>query len=488
MGVTSKANVGNTARLRARDRTGSTISAGVMAPSKRSGNGPGGEAFGEFCFRPASDAYTGKAAMIKYDKTAPTGALNLRHIAGVALVAILMLHGARSAYATNAYYYADPNDGFENLLEKYPNWSDAYRCAACHFTQSSTTADLNPFGQTFQANKSLTAIAGLNSDGDGLTNGDELANNLLPGYKTPAPTGVSASDGTFGDKVRITWNAVANPGVWQPSWLVQLVKYEIHRDKNPTVSVSLLVTVGPTTTSYDDTSAAPPTPPIIFTYYIKAIGPGGETNMLAATDTGRRATGAEVKVAKVPSEAPGAAAVPGTSLTQIIVLRPPRGVKASDGTFLDKVRVTWNAVPGASSYQVFRASSSGGSRKLKLGSTSGTTRDDTTAVAGTTYAYSVTACGATNKCGVHSATDTGFKKKLVLAPPVAKRTSPVIKPVAPGIKTTLPARKVAPTLTTRPSTERKVAPPPTARPSTEREEAPASAERVSPTIKVVPRN
>ena len=85
----------------------------------------------------------------------------------------------------------------------------ALRCAACHFWQSPSSANLNPFGLAFQANKNLSAIAGGDADGDGRSNNTELGAGTLPGMKPLPPTGaIAASDGTYTDKVRINWSAV----------------------------------------------------------------------------------------------------------------------------------------------------------------------------------------------------------------------------------------------------------------------------------------
>jgi hypothetical protein len=79
------------------------------------------------------------------------------------------------------------------------------------------------------------------------------------------------------------------------------------------------------------------------------------------------------------------------------IINPPTGVQASDGTYTDKVRITWNSVAGASYYHVYRATSSGGS-KTPLGSwQSSTTYDDTSAIPGQTYYYFVKA--ATSSSG-----------------------------------------------------------------------------------------
>ena len=88
-----------------------------------------------------------------------------------------------------------------------------------------------------------------------------------------------------------------------------------------------------------------------------------------------------------------------------IVPKYPSGVSASDDTYTDKVRVTWSASTGATYYKVFRATSSGGMYS-QIGTPSGTTFDDTTATAGTTYWYKVKGCVSVG-CSSYSNYDSG---------------------------------------------------------------------------------
>ena len=88
----------------------------------------------------------------------------------------------------------------------------------------------------------------------------------------------------------------------------------------------------------------------------------------------------------------------------------PLNVAASDGTYADKVRVSWLPSDGATHYQVSRSTSVGGS-KIDLGSwQSSTSYDDTSVLSGTNYYYWVRA--ATSSSGDHasgySSGDTGF--------------------------------------------------------------------------------
>ncbi|MCK4304505.1 MAG: PD40 domain-containing protein, partial [Candidatus Eisenbacteria sp.] len=82
-------------------------------------------------------------------------------------------------------------------------------------------------------------------------------------------------------------------------------------------------------------------------------------------------------------------------------------VQATDGTYTDKVRITWSASSGATSYEVYRATSSGGT-KSKIGTPSGTYYDDTSASVGTTYYYWVKAKN-TYGTSEFSSHDTGYR-------------------------------------------------------------------------------
>ena len=94
--------------------------------------------------------------------------------------------------------------------------------------------------------------------------------------------------------------------------------------------------------------------------------------------------------------------------------RPPTGLSASDGTYSDKVGITWNQQcngPNYTSfYQVYRADSATGAKSaISLWQTT-TSFDDTSATAGNTYTYWVQA--ATSDQGEYatdfSVPDTGY--------------------------------------------------------------------------------
>jgi len=88
---------------------------------------------------------------------------------------------------------------------------------------------------------------------------------------------------------------------------------------------------------------------------------------------------------------------------------PPAQVEASNGTFPDKVRVSWDAVAGATSYEVWRHTGNSTSLASKISSPNpvGTSYDDLGAATDTTYYYWVKALNAENASGF-SASDRGF--------------------------------------------------------------------------------
>jgi fibronectin type 3 domain-containing protein len=181
---------------------------------------------------------------------------------------------------------------------------------------------------------------------------------------TAAPTGVAASDGTYSDKVRVTWTAVAGA-----------TSYEVWRGASNNLLQPTKIG-SPTAPSYDDTSAAPGK---LYFYWVKAKSAAPLTSQWSASNGGSRNTAA------------------------------PKSVAASDGTYTDKVRVTWSAVAGATSYEVWRGPSYNPSSATKIGSPTTLLYDDTSAVPGTLYFYWVKSRSAAPVTSQWSASDSGSR-------------------------------------------------------------------------------
>jgi hypothetical protein len=173
----------------------------------------------------------------------------------------------------------------------------------------------------------------------------------------PPPASVSASDGTYRDKVEVTWASSFGA-----------TSYAVYR-----------TTLGTTSeTTFDDTTA---TTGRTYYYWVKASNTYG-TSGYSAYDKGYRSDG-----------------------------RPPApsNVQASDGTYTDRVRITWIASTWADSYRIYRATStSRRATKVAIGTTTEPTYDDTTASAGRTYYYWVKASNSYGESGF-SAYDSGYR-------------------------------------------------------------------------------
>ncbi|MEP7009399.1 MAG: M12 family metallo-peptidase [Acidobacteriota bacterium] len=181
-----------------------------------------------------------------------------------------------------------------------------------------------------------------------------------------APTGVSATDGSYTDRVRITWNTVSG------------ATYFVYRATS-TSGTKTTIENSLTSTSFDDTSAVAGT---IYYYWVKASSSSGSSDF-SSYNTGYRAVAPPVA---------------------------PTGVSATDGTYTDRVRITWNAVSGASGYVVYRATSTSGTKTVLAYSLAFTSFDDTSAIAGTTYYYWVKASNSSGSSDL-SSYNTGYRRR-----------------------------------------------------------------------------
>lgn len=86
----------------------------------------------------------------------------------------------------------------------------------------------------------------------------------------------------------------------------------------------------------------------------------------------------------------------------------PQGVTASDGTYIDKIRITWNSVTGAEKYYIYR-SLSAGSGYVEIINVVSTSYDDIAVGAGTNYYYKIKAWSIAIGGSPYSDYDIGTK-------------------------------------------------------------------------------
>ena len=205
---------------------------------------------------------------------------------------------------------------------------------------------------------------------------DDLTNATLHCAAVPATPVVKLGNSATSGKPVLTWNAV--PGA---------TSYKVYRATSKSGTYSLLGTV--TTTSYTNTGAKEGT-----TYYYK---------VKAANGAGESAYSNVVSGKVVVTPKPAAPVV-------------KIGHSAASG----KPVLTWNAVSGATSYKVYRATSQNGTYSL-LGTVTATSYTNTGAKAGMTYYYKVKAVNSVGE-SAYSNIVSGKVKSVTPKP-----SAPVVK-------------------------------------------------------------
>ncbi len=190
------------------------------------------------------------------------------------------------------------------------------------------------------------------------------------------PTSVNASDGSYPDKVRITFSGSSGN------------YFRVYRNTANNSSTATALGSWQTSTTYDDFSAVAGT---TYYYWVRAASNSSGSNASAygGPNTGYRAA--------------------------TVTVTTPTSVNASDGSYPDKVRITFSGSSG-NYFRVYRNTANNSSTATALGSwQTSTTYDDFSAVAGTTYYYWVRA--ASNSSGSNASAyggpNTGYRAATV---------------------------------------------------------------------------
>jgi len=198
-----------------------------------------------------------------------------------------------------------------------------------------------------------------------------------------APNGVTATDGTFTDKVRITWTAAGGAN-----------GYEVWRNTTTdSGTAAKLNTDVVTATTYEDTTAGYTTP---YFYWVRSVDLGG-TSAFSGSDSGHRA---------FPPP-------PGN----------PTGFYATDGTYNDRVLLGWNATNNAVGYEIWRNTVNNSAAASKISTTlvTGTTYNDTTAPYAVNHFYWLKAVNDAGSSGF-SGVASGYRGNLPTISDITNRT------------------------------------------------------------------
>lgn len=210
-------------------------------------------------------------------------------------------------------------------------------------------------------------VVAYNVQGDSEFSSSDTGYRRLP--LPESPSGLTASDGASTAYTRLNWG-IANFAY----------EYEVYRNTtNSTSGGTLLATTSSTT--YDDTTGAQGTN---YYYYAKSVNPEGESGFSNVNSGYRR----------IPPPA------------------TPTGVSATDGSSPTETAVTWNSVPLAASYYVYRNTTNTSNGAINIGGTTGAlTYSDTTGVAGAVYYYFVRALNDQGFSGF-SGGNSGFRQPV----------------------------------------------------------------------------
>jgi len=188
------------------------------------------------------------------------------------------------------------------------------------------------------------------------------------GNPPETPDGVTATDGGYSDRIRISWYEAAGAD-----------SYNIFRRHGPPPAMFTLI--GNTEELYfEDTTAAENT---VYDYYVKAINECG------------------------PSQASNS----DSGFINLVIGPPavPSSLSASNGNYRDRVRVSWNEASGATAYVIYRAPDTGGITMFnEIARTSSKFYDDYSAELAKNYLYRVTGWNGFGESSP-SASDQGYR-------------------------------------------------------------------------------
>ena len=193
------------------------------------------------------------------------------------------------------------------------------------------------------------------------------------------PTGVMATDGLFTSKVVVTWQGSEN------------LFYRVFRSTTNTSASATALGTWKKSFTYEDNSAVAGTN---YFYWVRSSVSSGGSN-------------------------PSAFSEPDQGYRAKVIVAVPENVQASDGTFTDKVQISWTGSPG-NYFRVFRNTVNNSSTATALGTWKvDTVYADASAIAGTSYYYWVKASASntgSNPSGF-SQSDQGYRAKVVVTIP-----------------------------------------------------------------------
>jgi hypothetical protein len=226
---------------------------------------------------------------------------------------------------------------------------------------------------TWSSNTSFTPYMQWEGTYDGMPLLSVSIVRLNPIPQPPAPPNyVLASDGAYNGKVVISWELS-----------IDATYYKVFRSSDDIHTDEVVLTTSIPSSPYEDDSAVPD---VTYFYWVQACNSAG------CSDYSLPDTGYAASALTSPSD--------------------PTGVDASDGIYMDKVRISWDQTEGAAYYEVYRTAvdspPENGDQPL-ADDVSITRYDDFSTEENVTYYYWVKACNSAG-CSDFSDSDDGWRE------------------------------------------------------------------------------
>ena len=197
----------------------------------------------------------------------------------------------------------------------------------------------------------------------------------------PPPVNVSASQGTFSDRIVLSWSTSVGASF-----------YQVYRNTIENLDHVEQLPEEPASSPFYDATAEAAT---VYYYWVKACNLAGCSNYSA----------------------------PASGWLTTTPPIAPTGLSASQGDYTDKIHLSWTGSENTQYYRIFRNTSDDHEGQVVLEySHPSCTFDDLNAKPGVTYHYWVKACNATD-CSEYSAPASGWRAETLPTPPIGVTAS-----------------------------------------------------------------
>jgi len=244
-----------------------------------------------------------------------------------------------------------------------------------------TSTSYNDFSATTNQTYYYWVRAASNSSGANISSYGGPNTGWRSSITVTTPTSVTATDGAYTDRVTVSWAGTSGN------------YFQVYRNTTNSTGTATALGSWQTSTSYNDFSAA-----INQTYYYWVRAASNNSGANISSYGG-----------------------PNTGWRSPITVTTPTSVTATDGSYTDRVTVTWTGTSG-NYFQIYRNTTNNSSTATTVGSwQSSTSYNDFTAATNQTYYYWVRAASNNSGANVssYSGPNTGWRSAIIVTVPTS---------------------------------------------------------------------